>query len=132
MIKKVRKYWNKAADSWNDFIISGKDHYKEFIIAPATMELLPAQSPKKCKALDLCCGEGYYSRLLKKKGYPVSGVDISDNLINIARKKDASIPYFSRDAGNLSIFPGNYFDLVICSVALMDTPNYKKIIKEAY
>jgi ubiquinone/menaquinone biosynthesis C-methylase UbiE len=132
MIKKVKDFWDYAADSWDDFIRAGKDVYKDFIIAPATLELLPAISSRPGRALDLCCGEGYYSRLLQKQGYNVCGVDLSKKMIAIARKKALSIPYYCRNAGNLSIFPRNRFNLVVCSMALMDAPNYKAIIKAVY
>lgn len=132
MSKSIKNRWNKAADAWDDFVSSGKDYYKEKILLPTTLALLPKNSRNNKKALDLCCGEGYYSRILKHKGYEVVGVDISEKLVEIAKSKDNTIPYYCCDASNLDIFSNNNFDLVICAMALQDSPNYKKIINEVY
>ncbi len=38
------------------------------------------------KVLDLACGAGRHSILFAKKGYDVTSVDLSENLLNVARK----------------------------------------------
>lgn len=129
-INSVKELWNNAADSWSDFIESGKDYYKDKIIAPAILDLLPSMKNKGEKALDLCCGEGYYSRKLKDMGYEAYGVDISDKFIDIARQKNKEITYYSSDASKLNMFKNEYFDLVVCAMGLMDASDYKEIILE--
>lgn len=43
--------------------------------------------------LDLACGSGFYSRLLKEQGAAkVIGVDISEEMVNIARQKEQKNP----------------------------------------
>lgn len=43
--------------------------------------------------LDLACGSGFYSRLLKEQGAAkVIGVDISEEMINVAREKEEKNP----------------------------------------
>lgn len=43
--------------------------------------------------LDLACGSGFYSRLLKEEGAAkVIGVDISEEMVNIAREKEKNNP----------------------------------------
>lgn len=38
------------------------------------------------KSLDLACGDGYYTRLLRRLGAnPVTGVDLSQGMIDLAR-----------------------------------------------
>lgn len=41
---------------------------------------------KGSKVLDLACGAGRHSILFAKNGFDVTAVDISDNLLNVARK----------------------------------------------
>ncbi len=42
---------------------------------------------KDKKILDLCCGNGRHSIELKKLGYDVIGIDLSEDLLDFARKK---------------------------------------------
>lgn len=124
--------WDQGADSWNDFVESGKDDYKELIIAPATLGLIPPASSTDQKALDLCCGEGYYSRKLKALGYDTYGVDISKEMIDLARRKGEGITYFHSDASTLPMFADESLALTLCGMALMDTPNWDEVIREVY
>ncbi|MCI3923568.1 class I SAM-dependent methyltransferase [Paenibacillus sp. TRM 82003] len=44
------------------------------------------QLPEGARVLDLCCGSGRHSVVLDKLGYDVTGVDLSDTLLDEARK----------------------------------------------
>ncbi|MEI7862228.1 MAG: class I SAM-dependent methyltransferase [Planctomycetota bacterium] len=45
------------------------------------------------KTLDLACGEGYYTRLLRRLGAePVVGIDLSQGMIDLARAQEAAQP----------------------------------------
>ncbi len=39
-----------------------------------------------CKTLDVGCGNGYYSYYLSKKGFNITGIDISKDIIYLAKK----------------------------------------------
>ncbi len=64
--------------------------------------------------LDLCCGPGRYSVLLAKKGYRVTGVDLSSFLLEKARKRAAAagaqVEWVQSDMRNF--IRDNAFDLV--------------------
>jgi 2-polyprenyl-3-methyl-5-hydroxy-6-metoxy-1,4-benzoquinol methylase len=71
--------------------------------------------------LDLACGEGFYSRRIKVNGAAqVIGVDLSENMIKLARKREAQdrlgITYTVNDVLELGKI-GN-FDLVVASYLL--------------
>ena len=71
--------------------------------------------------LDLACGEGYYSRRLKERGAAsVIGVDISTNMIELARQREADRPlkidYMVGDV--LTLGKIGSFDLVVASYLL--------------
>jgi SAM-dependent methyltransferase len=72
-------------------------------------------------ALDLACGEGFYTRFLKRSGAAVVvGVDISRGMIDLARKEEAERPlgieYHVGDARQVDM-PGR-FDLVVAGYLL--------------
>lgn len=45
---------------------------------------------KTGKGIDVACGTGYYTRALKRAGYNVAGVDISDEMLSYAIREAAS------------------------------------------
>jgi len=50
------------------------------------VEVVETGKVKPCKALDLGCGEGFYSIYLASKGFDVTGIDISEKAIQHAKK----------------------------------------------
>jgi toxoflavin synthase len=69
-------------------------------------------------ALDLACGDGFYTRRLRQRGASrVVGVDISARMIDLARAKEQlhplGITYEQQDAADLS--PAEPFDLVVAA-----------------
>lgn len=80
--------------------------------------------------LDLACGEGIYSRLLRKAGAArVVGVDLSPAMIELAREAEDQQPlgceYLVGDAANLD-FPGA-FDVVLGSYLLNYAESVEKL-----
>jgi len=70
---------------------------------------------KNARILDIGCGTGRHSIELAKRGYSVTGIDLSDSMLNKARQKAASgnldIVFLRQDARNLKF--NREFDLVI-------------------
>ncbi|MBU0893938.1 MAG: class I SAM-dependent methyltransferase [Nanoarchaeota archaeon] len=50
------------------------------------VELIETKKIKPCKVLDVVCGEGFYAIYLTKQGFEVTGIDISENAINLAKQ----------------------------------------------
>ncbi|MGC8862918.1 MAG: class I SAM-dependent DNA methyltransferase [Armatimonadota bacterium] len=85
--------------------------------------------------LDVACGTGNLSEILASRGFRVVGVDISPDMIEVARAKKSGVEYYVQDAAELdlrcssgiSACPGQVqecrrkFDLAIC---LFDSLNY--------
>ncbi len=60
---------------------------------------------------DLCCGKGRHSIYLNKKGYKVTGTDLSEESIKEARKSaNETLDFYQHDMRHL--FRTNYFDVV--------------------
>lgn len=53
------------------------------------IELIESGKIKACKAIDIGCGEGYYSIYLASKGFDVLGIDLSERAIHYAKENAA-------------------------------------------
>ena len=66
----------------------------------ALVELVESGRVKPCKTIDLGCGTGNYAIYLASIGFDVTGIDISQTAIEIARenaeKKDVKCNFFYR------------------------------------
>ncbi len=71
--------------------------------------------------IDIACGEGFYSRLIRRRGAAkVTGVDLSEKMIELARGTEAEerlgIDYIVGDGRNLGLGPE--YDLAIAAYFL--------------
>lgn len=99
------------------------------IVNQTFMEVLGAVQGKEI--LDLACGEGFVSRILKQMGAArVLGVDNSEQMIALGRKQEEAEPigveYQLGDAGALGKVGD--FDLVTASFLLMYAPTPEALL----
>lgn len=84
--------------------------------------------------LDLCCGTGNQIKLLSKHGFRnLYCLDISDSMLEIAKRSDSSIMIYNEDATKTN-FDNASFDVVIISFAIheKDRNTQQALINEAY
>lgn len=67
------------------------------------------------RALDFGCGAGRSSRFLRGLHFDVVGVDISEEMIRQAGRRDSEGDYRLIPPGDLSALAGERFDLVLCA-----------------
>lgn len=82
--------------------------------------------------LDLGCGEGFYTRKLKQKGAEkVLGIDLSEPMIDLAKKQESREPlgveYLVRDAVDLGQI--GEFDIVIATFLLNHAQTKEQLLK---
>ena len=85
------KHWGPYADQ--AFSIIGK--------------LILHQLPEKACILDLCCGTGQLAHLLSKRGYQITGIDSSEEMIRFARDNAPNTDFLVQDARYFH-FPPRY------------------------
>ena len=69
------------------------------------------------KILDVGAATGAYSIPLAKMGFEVVHLDLSDEMIKVAKEKSvgiSNIQFVKQDAASLDMFEDNEFDLVLC------------------
>lgn len=91
---------------------------------------------KKIKILDIGCGSGNAVNYLVKKGFDITGIDISQEIIKEGREKYKNIDIRVMDSHYMD-FEDNTFNIISleCSLSIMKDPNLvlsncKKILKD--
>jgi len=70
---------------------------------PALEKLFFSQVPAKARVLDLCCGSGHVTTELVRRGYLVTGIDSSVELIALAKKDLQGVDLRVQDARELHL-----------------------------
>ena len=95
-----------------DLIYKDKDYEREVDF----IEDIFANTHKPEKILELGCGTGSYTKILLERGYEVTAVDISEDMLKIAREKCAC-KFINGDIRSVSI--NDKFDACIAMFAVM-------------
>lgn len=107
---------------------SKQQPWRTYIEAFSLMELIG--DPTGQSVLDVACGEGFYSRMLKQRGAArVTGVDLSPGMVELARRQEAThqqgIEYVVADARQYG--PTESFDLVVAAYLLNYAQNRQEL-----
>ncbi|MEK6872934.1 MAG: class I SAM-dependent methyltransferase [Nanoarchaeota archaeon] len=96
-----------------DLFNRNKDYGNEIIFLEQVFKKF-SKCPVK-SILDLGCGTGLHTQELVRRGYEVSGLDLSKEMIEIAKKRNPNASFY---VGNMSNFDlvknGGKFDVIIC------------------
>jgi SAM-dependent methyltransferase len=77
-------------------------------------------------AIDFGCGTGRSTRFLRSLGFHVIGIDISKEMVRLAKEKDPTGDYRLIINDDLSIFPKNSYDLVLSVFTFDNIPTKMK------
>ena len=90
---------------------------------------------KGMRVLDIGCGTGNFSIKLAKKGCKVTGIDLSDKMLDLAREKTAKknlfIDYYNMSVYNIK-FPTQHFDAIFSMATFEFVRDMEKAINEAF
>eukprot|EP01120_Amphizonella_sp_Union-15-10_P015603 TRINITY_DN8065_c0_g1_i1.p1 TRINITY_DN8065_c0_g1~~TRINITY_DN8065_c0_g1_i1.p1 ORF type:complete len:251 (+),score=49.10 TRINITY_DN8065_c0_g1_i1:51-803(+) len=131
-IDDIKSLWDTLANAWNVWIGNEGDWTRKNSTDRFVWQY--AGELKGKKVLDAGCGNGYLSIQLAQKGAEhVIGVDISPNMIAIAKEKildkNAPIEFRVDSTTELVTIQDESIDLIISNFSLMDSPHPDLIIK---
>lgn len=87
--------------------------------------------PGPGNALDLGCGTGFHLRTLAELGWSVTGVDVSEDQLRVARERAGEVAdLVQADAANLP-FPDGSLELVLSAFTHTDLDDFAGTIREA-
>ncbi|MDP3987969.1 MAG: class I SAM-dependent methyltransferase [Candidatus Levybacteria bacterium] len=128
-----KKGWDRVAEVYSRDRRGGSIHHK-YYNDPALLDLI--RDVKGKKVLDAGCGEGILSRDLARKGARVTGIDLSNELIEFAKQEEERRPlgirYFKSSLVSMSYLKDGEFDSVISSLVLHDLEPLEDVLREIY
>jgi ubiquinone/menaquinone biosynthesis C-methylase UbiE len=92
---------------------------------PVVAELLGDVTGKSC--LDYGCGTGTFCRFLHSKGATLTGVDVSENMINVAKRNSNHMIDYHTISDNINFLSDNKFDFVVSNFVLCTISSCQEI-----
>ncbi|HIH28363.1 MAG TPA: class I SAM-dependent methyltransferase [Thermoplasmata archaeon] len=102
---------------------------KTYYLAYRDLPTIIARYTKGKNALDFGCGTGRSTRFLQTLGYRTIGIDISEEMIRIARQLDPAGEYHRIDDGDFSRLPCASFDLILSAFTFDNIPTMERKIR---
>ena len=112
--------WEANAAAWIEMTRAGADRYRDLVNTPAFLDALPDVAGRR--VLDLGCGEGNNTRLLRQRGARLTALDVSDTFVRAARDADGTIDHVLGD-GTALPFAAGTFHAVTAFMSMMDLPD---------
>jgi len=142
--ERMRSDWNRRArEDAHYFVAFGRRDQddEEFFATAAEMarglenelERLPREvSPRARRALEIGCGPGRLMRPLSRHFGEIHGVDVSDEMIALAREKLAGIPHahvHHTPTSDLAAFADDSFDFVYSYAVFQHIPDREVVFR---
>ena len=120
-LQETRKCWNELADDWRVQVGADGDSNRRLNSDPVLWGFVG--DVRGLSVLDAGCGTGYLSKKLRDRGAQVTGVDLAERMVQIARSDYPGIDFRVDSCTELSTIGDGEFDLVVANYVLMDTPD---------
>lgn len=128
---RIKNYWNKRSRSFcedRNRDLCGKAHQ---VWDEEIAKYIPHD--KKLKILDVGTGSGFFAILLAQKGHEVIGIDLSEEMLKMARglslERNLDITFLQMDSEALDFFDES-FDVIISRNVMWTLENPKKAYEE--
>lgn len=128
---RVQQYWSARA---KDFGLVRKNELNDDISRRWLAEILRRlPKDKQLNILDVGTGTGYFAILLARQGYSVTGIDITQVMLEEARRQSESFgvaaEFLEMDAQALT-FPDDAYDVVIARNLIWTLPEPQRAYRE--
>ena len=123
--------WNFWADKYHKLWV------QKYSLRPTRNYIVSAlaniNDDKKIKILDLGCGPGELISELTDKynNVEITGIDFSERMIEISKKRNPSANHIKMDASEIGMLNGKY-DIIICTHSLPYYKEPKKVFEQLY
>lgn len=127
----IEDYWTKRAPGFKKL---RKEELQSEKLQQWQEEIGSHLPPRQSlKILDIGCGAGFFSILLSAKGHQVTGIDLTESMIEeataLAKEENVSARFLVMDAEQLS-FPGGTFDAVVSRNVTWNLPHPEQAYAE--
>jgi ubiquinone/menaquinone biosynthesis C-methylase UbiE len=109
--------WGNVA-GWYNKVLQQKNTFQSEVILPNLLENM-ADLKTNSSILDLGCGQGFFSKILANR-LRVTGVDISKELIEIAKTNSPKSRFYVSKAQEINFLKNAEFDNVLTVLALQN------------
>jgi len=131
--REAARYWDGNAEVWTQLARQGYDVYRDYLNAPAFVEMLP--EVKGLVGLDIGCGEGYNTRKVAERGVHMVAFDVSSVFVLHAKQEEDKEPQNIRycvASGVEMPFLDAAFDFAMATMSMMDIPEWDVALAEAF
>jgi ubiquinone/menaquinone biosynthesis C-methylase UbiE len=122
---EVKGVYNKLAKRYHK--LTANHFFNAYLEVPATTSLL--KSIKGKRVLDLGCGTGRHTIILKKRGAKVWGIDLTPKMLEIAKAEVKGVDFRLGTVYKLP-YKSNFFDMVVSGLVVEYFSNVDKAFKE--
>jgi len=124
--------WGNVA-GWYDDLLAGEGTYQAEVILPNLLRRLEIM--KGQLILDLACGQGFFSQAFCLKGAKVIGIDISKELVTLAKRRVSTseqkrLEFVAAPADKIPFVPDHSVDQITIVLALQNIENVKGVLAE--
>jgi ubiquinone/menaquinone biosynthesis C-methylase UbiE len=125
--------FDSASNLYDDWYKTKLGKHVDFVESECAFNLFKIK--KGMKVLDIGCGTGNFSLKLAKKGCKVTGIDLSDKMLHLAREKTEKenlyINYCRMNVYDLQ-FPAQHFDAVFSMATFEFVKDVEKAMIEIF
>ncbi len=122
--------WGDVASWYDEHLENNEDTYHRQVILPNLTRLITPNDDDKI--LEVACGQGFFTRRFQKefRNATFEGIDLGEDLIKIASKREPNMKFSVGNAEELSQFENETFNSVYIVLAIQNIEHLDKLISE--